>query len=47
MGWTYLREWSLGWTQSPGSLERASELAKPLPFGGLLSAGGTAREVIG
>jgi adenylate cyclase len=28
LGWTYLREWSLGWTQSPGSLERASELAK-------------------
>jgi len=28
LGWTYLREWSLGWTQSPDSLERASELAQ-------------------
>jgi adenylate cyclase len=28
LGWTYLREWSLGWTQGPGSLERSSELAK-------------------
>jgi len=28
LGWTYLREWSLGWTPSPDSLERASELAK-------------------
>jgi adenylate cyclase len=28
LGWTYLREWSLGWTQSHDSLERASELAQ-------------------
>jgi adenylate cyclase len=28
LGWTYLREWSLGWTQSRDSLEQASELAK-------------------
>ena len=28
LGWTYLREWSFGWTQNPGSLERAFELAK-------------------
>jgi adenylate cyclase len=28
LGWTYLREWSLGWTQSRDSLERASELAQ-------------------
>jgi len=28
LGWTYIREWSLGWTQSRDSLERASELAK-------------------
>jgi adenylate cyclase len=28
LGWTYLREWTLGWTQSRDSLERASELAK-------------------
>jgi len=28
LGWTYLREWSLGWAQSPDSLQRASELAQ-------------------
>ena len=28
LGWTYLREWSLGWTQGPDSLQRASELAQ-------------------
>jgi adenylate cyclase len=28
LGWTYLREWSLGWTQSQDPLERALELAK-------------------
>lgn len=28
LGWTYLREWSLGWSNSTGSLERSSELAK-------------------
>jgi len=28
LGWTYLRGWSLGWTQSRDSLERASELAQ-------------------
>jgi adenylate cyclase len=28
LGWTYLREWSLGWTQSLDSLERASEMAQ-------------------
>ncbi len=28
LGWTYLREWSLGWTQTRDPLERASELAQ-------------------
>ncbi len=28
LGWTYLREWSLGWSNSTDSLERASELAQ-------------------